>query len=411
MIKDEKKMKKVYRNIGILDIRETSDETIQDIDSFRNIGTILYSRKTAHLLTKLTFRNLGSTIEIPENAQLFTGQMTINNEDLENATEPLNMFITGQVIFGHNVTVENAEKKIGNLGVTGQILCPDRISGILKSKMKNFTGQMVPYPEGSQVIVGKISIDDSYLKAISTPRGLTVIGKVDVTSQLDINLLDEKLTELYIVGSLAAKEEYMEVLNRKMKERAITKVTTYPAGYTIVKNLDEINANTIKQFNNAKLYFSEMVLFDKNITPESLKQHISSLILKEGSLCHEDLYPHIQSLCHELCGKVLTYSGKPIMIEGEHLLTQEELEYAPDKLTYVIKGEMEIDEKTDPELMIKKIEHVDNFGEIKTAPRQYGALQAILRTRSGEVSRESEDSENEPESQEQGVRNVGYLKL
>ncbi len=407
-------MKRIIKNVGILDLRTTKDESILDIARVENVGLVIYSPETAHIMSMLNFVNLGTSVETTGDFHMLTGQITLRGADFRNYKEPVNLLITGQVIIKEDMEPEDVEKGIANLIVTGQIICPEKVAPAIHSKLLNMTGQTMTYTSGAKVVIGKLKIDHNLLKSLESPASFSVIGKVDVTSEFPPALLDEKIDSLEVMGKVITREEYMEVLYRKLKNSAMAKIQGIPRGYVLVDRQLIIDSISIRKFGGDKLYALGEILIQPDVTPQMMKEYISSMRIEKRVICPENLKEAVLDLSDEPSPELITYTGKLIIIDGEHILTPEELEYASDRLTYIIKGSMEIDSEVDPKIMMSKIEYIDNFGEIRANTKQYGVLQLILRTKKGEIRRTDKydmphGSEAVEEFREMG--NIGSLKL
>lgn len=407
-------MKRIIKNVGVLDLRTTKEESVQDIERIENVGLVIYSPETAHIMSMLNFVNLGTSVEATGEFHMLTGQITLRGADLRNYKEPINLLITGQVIIKEDMEPEDVEKGIENLIVTGQIICPEKVAPAIQSKLLNMTGQTLTYSSGARVVIGKLKIDHNLLKSLETPTSFSVIGKVDVTSEFPPALLDEKLESLDVLGKVIAREEYMDVLYRKLKNSAMAKMQAIPRGYVLIDRQLIIDSISIRKFGGDRLYANGEILIQPDVTPQMLKEYISSMRIKRRVICPEDLKEAVLDLSDEPSPELITYTGKLIIIDGEHILTPEELEYASDRLTYIIKGSMEIDSEVDPKIMMSKIEHIDNFGVIRANTKQYGVLQLILRTKQGEIVRTDKHEKSLTGEAGEGFRetgNIGSLKL
>ena len=398
-------MKRIIRNIGVLDLRNTREEDIEDIERVENVGLVLYSPDTAHLMSRLSFVNLGASIETPEDFRMITGQISLGGNEIKGYKEPVNLLITGQVIVKDDLDAKTIDEKIGKLIIAGQVLCPENIAPIFRSKLINMTGQVLTYKAGTKVVIGKLKVDHNMLKSIEKPQSFTVIGKADFTGEFPSKLLDEKLEELRVIGLISAREEYMEVLYKKIQDTSMAKIRTIPRGYILIEKdltLDEV---TIRKFGGDKLYVNGEILVKPGVTPEMLKEYVGGIKIGKRVICPENLKGAILDLSVEPSPEILTYTGKLIVVDMDHILTPAELEFAPEKLTYIIKGSMEIEEQVDPNMMVAKIENIDNLGEIRARTKQYGVLNLVLRTNKGEITRIGKESEYRE------VSNIGSLKL
>lgn len=59
-------MKQKIGNVGLLDLRHATEESIKGIESINNVGVVFYHKENAHLLSSLSIGNIGKSIELPE---------------------------------------------------------------------------------------------------------------------------------------------------------------------------------------------------------------------------------------------------------------------------------------------------------------------------------------------------------
>ena len=127
---------KVIKNVGVLDIRSTVEETLADIRSVKNVGVLICSPETARLIPKLNLGNVGATIEASVDAKITNGQEILGRDSFKHEGAPLELIANGQVIFTPDIPIEDVEKGLGKLWVNGQLLYPESLEGIIQSRLK-----------------------------------------------------------------------------------------------------------------------------------------------------------------------------------------------------------------------------------------------------------------------------------
>lgn len=400
-------MKRIIKNVGVLDIRNASEESIKDILKIGNVGTIIYNSKTASILSKLNIGNLGSSIEVPDKCCIYTGQVSISHNMIQTHTSPVTMVVTGQLVFLSDVTEEDIEKSIDRIVMTGQILCPENILLSLQSRLTHMTGQLLSYREGTEVITGTLVFDNSYLNSLKSPVSLMVFGKINLTSDIDIKLFEEKIKEISLFGKIITREEYLEVLYGKLKDKKSQKMEIIPRGYICVEEELNLDRVSLKKFDSPCIYARQTVRFAGDISSDDLVKHIKSMKTCDVILCHENLREAVISINESVSPKIISYKGRLIEVDNEHTLTQSEIEYSPEKITYVVRGEMEVSPDADPKLMMEKIEAIDNFGEITADEKQSGVISLLMRIREGELIHRGKEKQDDTVE----IGNVGVFNL
>ncbi|MDD2717912.1 MAG: hypothetical protein PHW04_18645 [Candidatus Wallbacteria bacterium] len=399
-------MKKVIRNVGVLDLRSATEQSIGEIERVDNVGAVIYSKETAHLLTRLSIRNMGSSMEVPADCKLVTGQLEINSGYVDQLKEPLSLFMTGQMMIKNDLTADALDKGIKALLITGQVFCPEKLLPTLQSKIVSLTGQIMSYPDNAKIMVGKLKIDDHFLNSLDDNTTIFMTGKLDLTAEFEVALFERKIEKFHLVGKAILRDEYAEIFNRRLLSQTACKLEVLPKGYLYLPEEFKLDNLNIKRFQKASLYCPSGVVIDAGITSGSLLSAILSLKTKHV-VCHRELKEFISELCFDPATLILPYQGRLVTVEDEYLLTSEELEYSKEITTFLVRGELEIDSEVKPETIAAKVEFFDNFGEINAFRQQFGVIQSKIRTRKGELNCKDKDDKQD----ENSIGNAGYLKI
>lgn len=95
---EEKQVRKPsYRGLKVLDLREVSVESIQNIESVDEVSLVLLSPENAHAWSSVNATNVGSTYTAPKEYRVYTGQPELLPEMLEFLAEPLRLIVSGQL--------------------------------------------------------------------------------------------------------------------------------------------------------------------------------------------------------------------------------------------------------------------------------------------------------------------------
>ena len=113
----EERTGKVIGNVGHLDLRNASEESVAEIRRIGNVGAIIYSPETAHLIQRLNIGNVGSTLVVPKHTKVATGQTKFDRSYPGSLKEPISLLLVGQLIVEPEVTVEDIEKCVEALYV------------------------------------------------------------------------------------------------------------------------------------------------------------------------------------------------------------------------------------------------------------------------------------------------------
>lgn len=94
---EEQIRKPSYKGLQVLDLREVSVESIQNIESVDEVNLVLLSPENAHAWSSVTATNVRSTYTAPKEYRVYTGQPELLPEMLEFLTEPLRLIVSGQL--------------------------------------------------------------------------------------------------------------------------------------------------------------------------------------------------------------------------------------------------------------------------------------------------------------------------
>lgn len=396
-------------NIGTLDIRTASEEAVAEISRIDNVGTILFSQKTAPLLARLNIGNIGSSAEVPEDFALVTGQLELTRDVLGgDCPAPAKGFmITGQVYVLPDVEAASLERNLKGLIVTGQVFVPRSLTAAVQSKILNLTGQVISYVDGARFVRGGLNIDNAYLESLPDGSILAVAGKLRLVGEIDDGLFRRKIARLQALGKVLLREEYAESFHRAAAEFGQAKIELIPRGFRYLEEPLTLDDSALRALGSRKIATPEIVTFLADVTPESIRDHLDSLSTKTGVICPLAIRDAIRERLVQPTVPVLTFGDKLLLVEAEETLSQAELDYLEGRLTIVVFGTLTVDADVPATLLLQKLESVDNFGTIAAASPQLGGLKNRLRTRKGalvDLTR-PEDDGDEADS------NIGVLKL
>ena len=395
----------IIGNIGLLDIRHAEPESVEAIDRIGNVGTVLYSRTTAPLLTKLNIGNIGSTLEVPDGAQLVSGQLTINRAYFDHQDAPLDLMLAGQMIIEPDVPADSLMQGLGSLYVAGLVICPEPLVGALQAKIKDLSGQMIAYAGDAKIVMGKLKLDDAYLRGLADGTTLLAFGKVDALDVLDDDLLQAKIHELQVFGKLRCLEANTEILQAKLTGDGV-RTTIIPSGYHVIDRsviLDTIRLGALPSRN---LYVTGRVEIAPDVTPELLNAQLDGLKSEDMIVAPKSLNAALVEKVDLFNDRVLFYEGKLWSIDGEETLRPQRFDYLEGKLTLLVTGELTIDPAVEPALLAENVGQIANFGAIRCTPGQMSAVQARLNIDEGELIDSTEE-----DLDDLSIGNVGHLTL
>ncbi len=395
----------VIGNVGLLDIRHAEPESIEAIERIGNVGTVLYSRATAPLLTKLNIGNIGSSLEVPDDTQFVAGQLTVHRDYFKHQENPLNLMIAGQMIVNPDVPVDELSAGLGELYIAGQVVCPDHLIGALQAKIKNLSGQTVVYKGEARIIMGKLKLDNAFLHGLDDGVSLLVMGKVNASDLLDEALLTQKIDEIRVMGKVLCREENTEGLQSLMAGDEV-KITKIPAGYQMIDRPLILDSTLLGALATRKIYCTERIEVAADVTPELLDAEIDGLKSEDLIISPKALSAVVARKTNLLTERVVFYEGQLWVVHGEETLRLQRFDFVDGAMTLLVSGELTIDPAVEPSMLAERLHQIVNFGEIRCTPAQMGAVQARLTVDEGALVDSTAD-----EPDELTLGNVGHLAL
>jgi hypothetical protein len=303
--------------------------------------------------------------------------------------------------------------RIGNAGAV--IYTPSTFKFFSMLDFGN-VGASIEVPEGYTLVsTGKFSLDNAFLSSLEPSSLLIFLGKLNIINDISLSLFDEKIKNIIVVGKILIKEEYLEAFNRKITNQTGCKIAVIPAGYSYISEDLSLDSLSITRFNQAKLFIAGRLNIGEDLTEEDLKKHLLKIKVKDIIICSKNIKKAVFNLCDDINTTIYDYTGKMLIVDSHYRLSKSVLKYSADNTTFMVNGELEIDEDILPEDFMGKIEKIYLFGRITCDENQYGFVQSKLAESKGEIfikgKDEEKDSGDSHNNSEEQSSNFGYLKI
>ena len=400
----------VYGNVGVLDIRKATRESVAGIRRIGNLGLLVYAPQTASLATSLSVGNLGSSVEAPAHSKLEMGSVRLNATALRSRTRPISMIVMGPLTLDADVTVTDVEEGVEQLVIMGPVTCPDSLVAVLQSKCELLMGPVDSYPAGGTLVVasGSLRLNRDTLSSMEDHSTLIVHGRLVVTDPLPTNLLERKLRSLKAHGSVLCSQENASVLRALLQEQ-LELLKLVPAGFQLVERALAIDSALLRFSAASKLYCSQRMIVDRAVSASEIEQHLEGLRCADLILAPAALRDALAPKCDLINDQVLFYEGELWLEEASSKLTEERFAYLDGVATLFVDAALEIDAGVTPELLAGKLAQVHNFGTITCTPAQMSALRARLGRNEGMFIDSSQPEIDQEDANKIG--NIGYLAL
>lgn len=403
----EVKMATLIQNIGSLDARKASRETIDSIAKIKNVGSILVTKESRELLMAISQENIGSIIELDLDVKLHVGPFKFTKDILETAPEPIKMSIVGPVSFAFDITPDLLNDKLSWLNVTGPIEVLDTISGILMSKLSDAVGPVDVVKSNEIKLKGKILLENDYLNSLPDHSIINCSGILELAQDLDEALFNQKIKQISLGSKLSIYDDQKDLIMKKIYEeydatKSETKIgikptifvfnEILPARLLIMKrNYHYVPANTkfdAFNFGNIK---KEVISSDGVLI---LSDDMSADLLEQKNISFSSAkrvyFPNPLSqmmpkyLINETQG--IPYDpNQTVFLDGDQKFSQIRLKNLKDQAVIINFGNLSFNPDLDADQLYNKLAKVDNYGSIDASQDICSVLQDKIRFNEGAI--------------------------
>ncbi|MFC7321651.1 hypothetical protein [Halobacillus campisalis] len=372
-------------NVGLLNLMNATEESLQDIERINNIGMVLYPKEKAHLLPKLNAGNIGHCVELPEGYQVVNSDVHVDQAYLRSLTEGLRLFVNGNLIIEHDVQSEELKESLLELKVNGKIYSPGRLTGSLFHLISHGVMDVESY-EGEELRFenGDFELTNAYLHSAETAIRLTVNGKLKLHADLDLDLFQQKIHQIEVNGVVILYALQETAFYKKTGSLTSAKVEVIPEGYLQLTKQVRLNSRSIKRFYGKKLYTKKPVIIEADVTREAFS--IAAIHSTSIVVCPEEIEDLVYEACPSLDTEVLSYEDRFLFIEGEERWTNEQLEALQHPTAFIVEGMLTLGSDVSSEVHLSKVKTLDIFGAVVVENAALkGSLQQLIRVNTGVI--------------------------
>lgn len=180
---DRTRRRPSYTLLKVLDLREVSVESIQNIESVQEVSLVLLSPENAHAWPQVAAKNVKAVFTAPREYRVYTGQPELLPEMLEFIEEPLRLIVLGQ-LFLTSFEPHQIEKVFHELMVVGQVYVSSvEAKAAVESVAKKITGGVTIVPAEHARWIGESILGPEYLSS-SRQAPLVAIGDLSVSERM-----------------------------------------------------------------------------------------------------------------------------------------------------------------------------------------------------------------------------------
>ena len=403
---------KTIGNVNFLNLVNATPESVAGIRHIENINVAVYTPATVALLHQMNPNNVNATIEIPSGANMVmkTGQMQVNADFFKNVKRKIYLFVTGQLIIEPGVPMEEIDKGLAGIAVTGQFFCPEDLMGAFNTLPNTIIGQSVTYPPFKRFIKGDLRFEPEFLNGLTDGTEICVLGDLLAPKVLSNELLERKIGRIFVSGDVICHAENAQALHSKLYKSS-GNFETVPTGYVWVEKPLVLDGDTLDYLPGKQLFCKELVCIGREVDPSALDQNVESLIAKDLLLSPAALKPVVAKKCRLFDTRAIFYTDELWLVQDEQTWQAWRFDNLPGTATLVVTGELTIDADIAPAVLSERISKIHNFGQIRCAPEQRAAIEMRLATREGEIEVVSKDEPPSEEIRPDYIGNVNMLTL
>lgn len=384
-----------FGNVVYLDMRTATEASVAGIARIGNVVNLIHSPQTAGLIGRLNIGNVVNRIEAPAGAKVHQGELVLGRHSFAEVAEPLTLVVLGQVVVEPDVTPEDVEGRLDKIWLAGRLLCPEHLAGALEAKTEHLGGPLYVYPSGAKLVVGKLKLDERYLESLEDGTELVVSGKLDASQVVPDGLLGRKIAKIHLVGRVVCRRENAETLLARLERKSGTgRVTVIPAGHAVVQRALTLNTAVLEALTERKLYCTELVVIEEDVSPETLDKHLEALVAKQLVVCPSALGTVLLGKVDVLETDIILYEGQLVLVKDERKLSPAFFEGLEDRATLVVLGKLRIAADVEPKVLSERLLRVHNYGFILGTRDQIAVLQLLPGAREGTMKEDDVGGES-----------------
>jgi hypothetical protein len=404
--------KKTIGNVNVLNMMTATEASVAGIQRIGNVNLAIYSAETAGLFRRLDVDNINHTIEVPGGSTLVekTGQVFINADFFKGLGKAVFFFVTGQLVVEPGVAVEDVEKGLAGLALTGQFCCPEELIGAFHTKQNFVVGQSVAYPALKHFMKEDLVLDASFLNSLEDGAEISLIGDLKAVKVLPNELLERKLGRIFVSGNVECHEENAQVLRERLYKSA-GEFKVIPAGFELVEKPVMLDKDMLAYLPGKKLYFKEQVIIAADVEAGALEQSIERVVCEELLIAPAGVKAALARRCDLFETRAIFYTDDLWLVKDAQTVQPARLSGMKGTATLVVTGELTIAAAVAAEMLAERISKVHNLGLIRCTPEQQVVIEARLATSDGAIVDSAVKDEPAREPRADYIGNVNYLTL
>jgi hypothetical protein len=206
------------KSVGLLDLRGVPPEQVAQIQSIHSAGLVLVDEANRLALDQVTMKSVGAVaVATPDYRVMIEPCLELSRATLEAMPAGQKLMLVGIVFFKPDVPPALVAEKFEALQVVGVLLTCAGVQGVLLGKMQ-ITGVSLTLPDDVGPIVrsmGQTRMTQEYLSHLQDGIVYLNIGHTELSGDVTIDLLKQKIATYYNVGHTAAPASLLALLKAR----------------------------------------------------------------------------------------------------------------------------------------------------------------------------------------------------
>jgi hypothetical protein len=254
-------------------------------------------------------------------------------------------------------------------------------------------GHFIPYPDDAKLVGGTLELTAGFLEQLEGPTGFVVIGSLRATEEIPETLM-HKAEYFQVRGSVLCAEKNAEAVRARLRG-GTSEMTIVPSGYRFHEGDLTLDTTALASLAGAKLFCTGNVRFGEDVMADAVEAGLAGLRGLGLIVCPEALKGALKTKLDLVADRVIFYAGQLWLFDQDHTLHASRFDYTEGKITALVTGDLRIAPDVEPDVLADRLLAIHNFGDIRCAPEQMGAIEARLGIQKGDLQEESPDEERE----------------
>ncbi|QQK77398.1 hypothetical protein HUG15_18640 [Salicibibacter cibarius] len=397
-------MKRKIGNVGVLNLLNTTEENLNDIEWIGNVGVVMVRKGKGDILQKINIGNIGSVIEVEEGYQLIQGGLTITQQYLEQLVEPLRAVVLGALFIEKDVHGETFLERVKDIQLQGAAMVPNEIRGTIESKIGDVQGAVIGYDKMPKMFSGSHTLSKQTLESFETVTSILGNGVIRFADDVEANDVNNHIDQLYMNGVVILRAHLEPAVRKALSSEGNPVFEIIPNGYAYIEKTLKVTRNMLKRFSHQKLYTDAPMIFTAEITRGELIENINNIHTESYIVCPEHLEDLLLERCDLLETEIISFENEYLLVEGEEIWNNETLLSLDEPISLIVDGILIFSADVTKEAIYQAISQIGNFDKIIVEDKQLLLhVKRLIEVDNGKITSDTKESE--------GTGNIGTLTL